>query len=103
MALFSLGSDLAGMLVPDHHDSIVVGDHGIARFNIDSCADHRDVDGAERRLDRALGRNRPRPHRKTHLAQRFHTRQPASMTRPVTPRAISEVASRSPNIPSVLS
>ena len=33
----------------------------------------------------------------------FTSRTPASMTRPVTPRAISEVASRSPNMPSVLS
>ena len=33
----------------------------------------------------------------------FTSRQPASMTRPTTPRAISEVASRSPNMPSVLS
>src|SRR5258708_12046086 len=33
----------------------------------------------------------------------FTSRHPASITRPVTPRAISEVASRSPNIPSVLS
>src|SRR6185436_5344764 len=31
------------------------------------------------------------------------SRQPASMTRPITPRARSAVASSSPNIPSVLS
>ena len=33
----------------------------------------------------------------------FTSRQPASMTRPMTPRAISEDASSSPNMPSVLS
>jgi hypothetical protein len=31
------------------------------------------------------------------------SRTPASMTSPLTPRAISDVASRSPNMPSVLS
>ncbi len=33
----------------------------------------------------------------------FTSRQPASMTRPITPRATSAVASNSPNMPSVLS
>src|SRR5882724_7456988 len=72
LALFALGRDLAGILLPDNDDAVVVGDHGIARFNIDSGAYHGNVDGAERRLDRALGRNRLRPHRKSHLAQRLH-------------------------------
>ena len=33
----------------------------------------------------------------------FTSRQPASITSPITPRATSEVASSSPNMPSVLS
>src|SRR6267142_4204031 len=72
LTLFAPGRDLTGIVLPDNHDAVVVGDHGIARFNIDSGAYHRDVDGAERRLDRALGRDGLRPHRKSHLAQRLH-------------------------------
>src|SRR3981189_1099288 len=72
LALFALGRDLTGILLPDNHDAVIVGDHGIARFNIDSGAYHGDVDGAERRLDRALGRDGLRPHRKSHLPQRLH-------------------------------
>src|SRR5665213_1499414 len=66
VTLFALGHDVAGVLLADNHDAIIVGDHGIARLDIDAGADHGDVDGAERRLDRALGRNRLRPHRKAH-------------------------------------
>src|SRR6266702_7056106 len=72
LALFALGRDLTGILLPDNHDAVVVGDDGIARFNIDSIAYHGDIDGAERRLDGALGRDSLRPHRKSHLAQRLH-------------------------------
>src|SRR6266481_5121512 len=62
LALFALGRDLGGILLPDNHDTVVVGDHGIARFNIDSGAYHGDVDGADLRLDRAPTRNRHRPY-----------------------------------------
>src|SRR5712692_6087852 len=72
LALFALGRDLGGILPAHDHDAIVIGDHGIARQHIDSGADHGNVDRAQGRLDRALGRNRLRPHRKAHLAQRFY-------------------------------
>src|SRR6267143_3193965 len=72
LTLFALGRDLTGILLPDNHDAVVVGDHGVARLNIDYGAYHGDVDGAECRLDRALGRDSLRPHRKSHLAQRLH-------------------------------
>src|SRR5665213_4114788 len=72
VALFALGHDVANISLSDNHDAIIIGDHGIARLDIDAGADHGDVDGAERRLDRALGRNRLRPHRKAHLAQRLY-------------------------------
>ncbi len=42
------------------------------RLDVDAGADHRNVDGAERRLHRALGRDRPRPHREAHLLERLH-------------------------------
>src|SRR5229473_556603 len=72
LALFALGGDLAGIFLAHHHDAIVIGDHGIAGVNIDPRAYDGDVDGAQCRLDRALRRNRLRPHRKPHLAQRLH-------------------------------
>src|SRR4051794_21675824 len=42
-------------------DAVVVGDDDIAWPDRSSAADDRDVDRAQRRLDRALGRDRPRP------------------------------------------
>src|SRR2546421_2816301 len=71
LALFALGGDLGSILLAHHHDAVVVGDHGIAGIDIDPGAYDGDVDGPQRRLDRALGGDCLRPHRKTHLAQRF--------------------------------
>src|ERR1700681_4407479 len=71
MALLRLGRHVGGILVADHDHTVIVRDHGIARHHVDAGADQGNVDGAERRLDRALGRNRPRPHPKAHLAQRL--------------------------------
>src|SRR6478752_867544 len=77
LALFVCGSLLAfcnhvgGIAAPDHHDPVVIGDHGIAGKHVDPGANHRHVDGAERRLDGALGGNRLRPHRKTHFPKRL--------------------------------
>src|SRR6266481_9898683 len=65
--LFSLGHDVGDILPADHHDAIVVGNHGIAGHNVDAGTHHGNVDGAERRLDRTLRGNRFRPHWKTHL------------------------------------
>src|SRR5216684_9149401 len=70
-ALFSLGDDVADIFPADHHDAVVVGDHGIAGHNVDARAHNGHVDGAQRCLDRALGGNRFRPHRKAHIAQRL--------------------------------
>src|SRR5207342_2239555 len=69
--LLALGHDIGGIPAPDHHDAVVIGDHGIAGKYVDPGADHRNVDGPQRRLDRALGGNRLRPHRKTHFTERF--------------------------------
>src|SRR3981081_2962420 len=47
LARFAFVPDPTGILLPDNDDAVVVGDHGIARFNIDSSGYHGDVDGAE--------------------------------------------------------
>src|ERR1700680_3469033 len=72
LAFFALGGDLAGIFPRDHHDAVVIGNHGIARSNVDPGTHHGHVDRPSRRLDRALGRNRLRPYRKTHFPKRFH-------------------------------
>ena len=67
----ALGDHVGGVLAPDHHDAVIVGDHGIAGHDVDPGANHGHVDRAQRRLHRALGRDRLRPHRKAHFAKRF--------------------------------
>ena len=80
---FSRGLDRAACF-GHHHHAVVVGHDHVARLDIDAGADHRHVDRAERRLDRALGRDRPRPHRESPSpCSAFTSRQPASMTRPM--------------------
>ncbi len=80
---FRLSPDIGDILAADDHNAVIIGDHGIAGHDIDAGADHGHVDRAERRLDRALGRDRPGPYRKAHLAQRSLRRgTPASMTSP---------------------
>ena len=49
----------------DDH-AVVVGHDHVARVDQRAGADHRDVDRAERRLDRALGADRAAPHRELH-------------------------------------
>src|SRR5579863_4221562 len=56
----------------DDHDPVVVGDDRIARVHQRAGADDRNVDRAQRRLDRALGAHAFAPHRKAHLGQRLH-------------------------------
>ena len=72
----ALAATSPASLRPDHHHAVVIGNHGVAGIDVDPGAYHGNVDGAERRLDRPLGRNRLRPHRKAHLAQRFHVAAP---------------------------
>src|ERR1700737_4356532 len=72
LALFPLRRDFARRFLADHHNTVVVRDHRVAGMNIDPGANHGNVDGPECRLDRPLGRDRLRPHRKAHLAQRLH-------------------------------
>ena len=83
----------------DH--AVVVGDDRVA--GPDDLPADRDghVDRTRRLLDRALGADRRRPDGKPIARSSATSRTPASMTRPRTPRAASEVASSSPNIPSV--
>ena len=75
----ALARGLDRELLRHHDDAVVVGHHHVARLDIDAGADHRNVDRAERRLDRALGRDRARPDREAHLVSAFTSRQPASM------------------------
>src|SRR3978361_2321320 len=52
--LLAFGGDLPCIPLPHHDNSVIVSNHGIAGFDIDACADHGNVDGAESRLDGAL-------------------------------------------------
>src|SRR5206468_5520653 len=47
-ALLALGDDVGGVLAPDHHDAVIVGNDGVAGHHVDPRADHGNVDGAER-------------------------------------------------------
>src|SRR5260370_19098147 len=70
LAFFAFGGDLGSLLPGDHHDPVVIGDHGIARMNIDARAGHPHVDGAQRRFHRAFGPDLLRPHRKSPIPHR---------------------------------
>src|SRR5664279_6646146 len=70
-ALFALGHDVGGVLAADHDNAILIGDHGIAGHHVDAGADYGNVDRAQCRLHRALGRNRLRPNGKAHFTKRF--------------------------------
>ena len=84
----------------DHH-AVHIGHDHVAGIHERAGADHRDVDRPGRRLHRAL-RVIALAHTGKSISVRSSTsRTPASMTRP-TRRARAETASRSPNIPSVL-
>lgn len=61
--------DLGRVALRHRHDAVVIGHDDVAGIDVDAGADHGDIDRAERRLHRALGRDRARPHRKVHLVQ----------------------------------
>src|ERR1039458_3575873 len=96
------GQGLADVAARHAHHAVVVGDDRVAGPDDLPADRYRNVDRARRLLDRALGAHRRRPDTEAHRAQVGHApRTPSSMTRPRTPRTASEVASSSPNIPSV--
>src|SRR5215216_3704294 len=57
-AFFALGDDIGDVLASDHHDAVIIGNDCIAGHHVDPGANHGNIDGAERRLHRALGRDR---------------------------------------------
>src|SRR5206468_1871291 len=45
-ALLALGDDIGGVLAPDHHDAVIVGDDGVAGHHVDPGTNHGNVDRA---------------------------------------------------------
>src|SRR6478672_2582290 len=66
-ALLRLLRRFDGQFFRDNDNAIVVGDHDITWFNINSGTHDRDVDRAEGGFHRALGGDRLRPNRKAHF------------------------------------
>src|SRR6516225_10310505 len=59
-------SHLPGLLAGYHYHAVGIGYDYIAWIDHSAGADHRDIYVARRAFDRTLGRDRLRPHRKTH-------------------------------------
>ena len=69
--LAAASSVAAAMRARHADDAVVVGHDHVARVHQRARADHRDVDRAERRLDRPLRAHRAAPDREAHLGQRL--------------------------------
>ena len=61
-----------GVGAPDHANAVVIGDDYVAGLDIGAGADHGNVDGTERLLDRPLRRHAFRPDGEAHLREIAH-------------------------------